>query len=257
MKMIFSKLSTKYILVIAAAAALLLVVSYLASNKLNFFGKASIANGVLTLPASSTVNTGDQFDVPIMVSSPDNSLSGIDIIVGFDKGLLQLVDITPHPDSSTLQNFLPATNNQFDKARVIQEANDSGQIKFGAFSYDARFRGDMGPANPLAVLRFQAKNTGQTQLGFVSSGGATNDSNLVDSEGIDTLGSTNGMTLTVNEGQGGRLGDANGDGAVDSLDFGLVVEYYEQTGPNILGDVNHDGVVDVLDFGLVVEHYDR
>jgi hypothetical protein len=54
-----------------------------------------------------------------------------------------------------------------------------------------------------------------------------------------------------------KIGDANGDGSVDALDFGLIVEQYEQTGPNLQGDVNNDGVVDVLDFGLVVEYYDR
>ncbi len=183
----FSARNIKFGLIIFVALAILLVVFYLANNKINLFGRAGSANGVLSLPSGATVNTGDQFDAPVMVSSPDNTLASVDVVIGFDRGVLQLVDITPRPENSMLQNYLPVSGGQFDKARVIQKANDEGQIRFGAFSYNAQFKGDLGPGNPLAVLKFQAKNAGQTTINYVFSGGATNDSNLVDDEATDTL----------------------------------------------------------------------
>ncbi len=54
-----------------------------------------------------------------------------------------------------------------------------------------------------------------------------------------------------------KIGDANNDGFVDILDYGLIIENYEQSGADILGDLNHDGVVNILDFGIVIEYYER
>ncbi len=54
-----------------------------------------------------------------------------------------------------------------------------------------------------------------------------------------------------------KIGDVNNDGAVNILDYGLVIEFYDQSGSNLPGDANHDGTVNILDFGLVIEFYDR
>lgn len=53
----------------------------------------------------------------------------------------------------------------------------------------------------------------------------------------------------------GRLGDTNGDGAVDFLDLNFVLADYGQSGPALSGDVNNDGVVDFFDLNEVLANY--
>jgi hypothetical protein len=43
------------------------------------------------------------------------------------------------------------------------------------------------------------------------------------------------------------LGDADGDGRVDTVDIGTILRRFGTTGPRLNGDVNGDGVVNILD----------
>ncbi len=51
------------------------------------------------------------------------------------------------------------------------------------------------------------------------------------------------------------VGDINGDGVVNILDFNALLVQWGQTGPNLSADLNHDGVVGILDFTLLMAHW--
>ena len=53
-------------------------------------------------------------------------------------------------------------------------------------------------------------------------------------------------------------GDVNGDGKVDIVDIGIIIDNYAKTPlPNPKADVNHDGVVDIVDIGLTIDNYGK
>jgi hypothetical protein len=52
-----------------------------------------------------------------------------------------------------------------------------------------------------------------------------------------------------------KPGDFNSDGAVNTLDFSLMVAVWNQSSP--LHDLNKDGMVNSLDFSILVQHWTR
>ena len=50
------------------------------------------------------------------------------------------------------------------------------------------------------------------------------------------------------------VGDINGDGKVDVLDFNALLVQWGKTGASLSADLNHDGVVDIFDFNLLISH---
>lgn len=56
---------------------------------------------------------------------------------------------------------------------------------------------------------------------------------------------------------GGIVGDTNGDGKVDILDFNAMMMQWDRTGANLSADLDHDGKVDILDFNLLMIHWSK
>lgn len=51
-------------------------------------------------------------------------------------------------------------------------------------------------------------------------------------------------------------GDVNGDGSVNIVDIGIVVDHYgESVDPYQNGDLNGDGIVNIVDLGIVISNY--
>ena len=53
----------------------------------------------------------------------------------------------------------------------------------------------------------------------------------------------------------GRMGDANGDGAVDFLDLNIVLSDFARSGSALRGDLNRDNAVDFLDLNEVLSFF--
>jgi hypothetical protein len=52
------------------------------------------------------------------------------------------------------------------------------------------------------------------------------------------------------------VGDVNGDGRVNIIDIGIIVDNYRTSPPaNPAADVNGDGIVNIIDIGIVVDNY--
>lgn len=57
---------------------------------------------------------------------------------------------------------------------------------------------------------------------------------------------------------GGKPGDVNGDGSVNILDIGIIIDNYGKLPvTNTSADLNHDGAVNILDIGIVVDNYGK
>jgi hypothetical protein len=56
----------------------------------------------------------------------------------------------------------------------------------------------------------------------------------------------------------GKPGDINGDGYVNILDIGVVIDNYTKLPiTNPAADVNHDGAVNILDIGIIIDNYGK
>jgi hypothetical protein len=55
-----------------------------------------------------------------------------------------------------------------------------------------------------------------------------------------------------------KTGDVNGDGVVNILDIGMIIDNYAKLPiTNPAADLNHDGVVNILDIGIVIDNYGK
>jgi len=68
-----------------------------------------------------------------------------------------------------------------------------------------------------------------------------------------------GPTVTPSPSGGSNLtGDINGDGVVDIIDLGILVDNYGKSPlPNPKADLNGDGKVDIVDFGILIDNYGK
>ncbi len=53
------------------------------------------------------------------------------------------------------------------------------------------------------------------------------------------------------------IGDINGDGVVNILDFNMLLVQWGKTGSSLSADLNHDGVVGILDFNILITHWTK
>ncbi len=56
----------------------------------------------------------------------------------------------------------------------------------------------------------------------------------------------------------GKTGDVDGNGRVDIIDIGIIIDNYAKSPiPNPKADVNRDGKVDIVDIGIVLDNYGK
>ncbi len=78
---------------------------------------------------------------------------------------------------------------------------------------------------------------------------------------LDTGAVEYGGTLpnpTSSPSPGGKTGDVNGDGKVDIIDIGIIIDNYARSPiPNPKADINKDGKVDIIDIGILIDNYGK
>ncbi len=259
----------------------LLVFSKAVKKQQELRPKAGGGNASLSLFSSRTVNINEEFNLPVMLNTDGETVVAVDVVITFNPNHLELTDIIPHPESGSLEIFMPLdSNGNFKTQEVINKANSNGEIAFGTASYRWNtervlngFQGVMGPANPLAVLKFKPKvvNSG-TAVNFSFTSGSTTDSNLVSGDSDILSQVTNSMIeITDTPDQSdckpcpdGSFApeettsfncDTNGN---EEIDYGRwAKQYYDikirgESVPDdeLYGDFNCDGDINGLDYGL-------
>jgi len=199
------------------------------------------AEGVELLFVSNQTSfkQGDEFNVDIYLDSKGMSVTGADLKIKYDANQLLALSITPG-------NFLPVV--------FIPGQITSGQAKIvlGCNPTDPKNGNGI-----LATIKFKVLGQG------------TNTSIYFDSTtAVAALGQTTNVlgtppTFDINiepestPTDGVKIGDVNGDGFVNILDIGVVVNNYGTTGTLgfIPADINNDGAVNILDIGIIINNY--
>lgn len=113
------------------------------------------------------VKQGENFDLGVSFNSA-TPVSNMNMDLFFSNGLLALKNIIPNTTNSNFKTFLPIKNDgTFDGEKVINKANESGIISFGATCFDfntGEFSEQTKPIDSLVTLIFEAKNAGTAEI---------------------------------------------------------------------------------------------
>ncbi|MFN8473141.1 MAG: LysM peptidoglycan-binding domain-containing protein [Anaerolineae bacterium] len=164
------------------------------------------SGATLTLSADKpTANKGDQVKVQVLVNNVKD-LFGADVRLQFDPSRLEVVDANPGVPGTQIEvgKFLDPSNG---KGFVAQNSADNGA---GRISYAVTLLSPAQPAQgsgPLAIITFNAKETGPVNVGFLSTILTTpqNETIPVTSTG---LGQTPGPVAVVPAGAAGATPQA-------------------------------------------------
>lgn len=177
----------------------------LARRVQQFNQRAAVTNASLGLPSTVTANIGETFTIPVTLSTDGYSISSADVIITFDRSILEVVSVRSRSDTNTLKSYLPQTNGEYDNTMVTNRANQTGKIEFGAIAFLSGFstggyNGTLTESNPFAQITFKSlKATAGTPINFVFNGiSNTTDSNLVSAvDNTDILGKVQNSVLSV------------------------------------------------------------
>lgn len=158
-----------------------------------------------TGPATQSVVAGQTITLPLIVQNGGRNIIGVDVVINFTPGTIQLTDIVGGSGSGYLPAFLPRNNNAFDRTSLISGANFNGWLRFGVVNFNTATNKKTGgiPATittpvEIAKLTFKGIRPGTTSISITHTSGETTDSNLV-ADGMlsDQLGTVNKKTIAV------------------------------------------------------------
>jgi hypothetical protein len=217
----------------------------------------------LTTGASQPVPVGNNFSVDIYLDTglgspdgnPPDGADGVDLIINFNRSLVQLNDISPQQGCSynssdyamnCFKTFAPQVlssgqpTGQFDVNQVISDANSSGRIEFGAVAFDFSANDKTPPVNNgnqrIATLTFNATADGTASLNWdVSGNPPTVDTNVAahNSAGDvdDILTRADGLSVNIGSATGCQYYDIIPDGVIDYRDFLEVIRNWSSFTP--------------------------
>lgn len=247
------------------SAVIVISIFFQLTNPLLAAGIASIR-----LPESITAQSGSIIQLPVMVDTGGDPTAGIDVILLFDKNILELTDITVYPENSgnIFKQFLTAQFNNnpqhISETQVISQANIAGKVSFSAIA-DAltSFNGVMGQSNPLATVSFKVLNNTPTTVSFQFTPGSTTDTNIPNLEGTaDLLREVTNLNLnhtapaTYPQPSTPKLGDVDSNGKVDIFDYNLLLTDFGKSG-TLAADLDNDGKVGIFDYNLLLTNFGK
>lgn len=179
----------------------LMVASILVQKRQLLEKKAAVPTATLSFsPTSFTEPPGSSVDTGIIFNPGGQEVVGVDLVINFTQGILELVRVEPTAQTGTnFKTFAPIvseTNCNFNPD--ITRANQTGILEFGAVTFDCQTALTCSPSdpncakpvpnpannivNPLARLQFRVKSgatPGSTgTIRFQHAAGATTDSNV-------------------------------------------------------------------------------
>ncbi len=189
----------------------LVTVSILVQQHQEIRKKAVNYSAALVLAGETQPVVGNNFDVNLILNPGGQSVVAADIILTFDKNLLQVMDIMPNL-TTNLKTFAPVlADGSFDKDTVIAQANQTGMLSFGALGFNWMADSATDPVetivNPLATIVFKALAEGSSKISFCFRStadascqetviqGSTPDTNVVSQAGEDILGTADAIVI--------------------------------------------------------------
>lgn len=160
----------------------------LAQRRQDLGSRALADSAILSFsPTAVTVAPSNTFNASVVLLTGGQAIVGADILVQFDRTKLALQSLTK-PDHAVFKTYAPINSDgNFDTARVISTANNTGIVEFGIIAFDSSGNGNPtgtfnGVISPVTTLTFQvlAGASDTTQITYKYDGvSATTDSNVV------------------------------------------------------------------------------
>ena len=205
-------------------------------------------------PSSLTLSKNSDFTLTVRINPDGKSVTGVELHIDFDKDRLELSSIQPtNSFPSVLLN--PQIINSQGKASVVVAIGVSSPLPIPV-------------TNTSDVVTVKGKSKGMTGVSTIKIGTDSkvaalgSDSNVLGVYGnatitVATPTPTPTKTPTPTP---AKIGDVNGDGCVDIVDIGIVVDFYGEevtaSGVNKKADVNGDGTIDIIDIGIIIDRYE-
>lgn len=178
------------------------------SKRLSSVLQSKTAAGTLSLSfVSSSVNVGDTADLNILLNTGGEDVLGADIFLEYDPNKWSVIEINPNKDTGfkTFVPFVSESDSTFDWQKAVKEES---LIKFGTVIYDLNpdWDGDLssitfnGVASPLATVKLKTKPVRRDtseQISIRAQTGITTDSNILNKDGNDILGTVDQATVKI------------------------------------------------------------
>jgi len=235
-------------------------------------------------PQNSTSGLNSNFTLNIKVNPGSEKVSAAELYLTFDKDKLQITSIesvTAFSAGVAPKTFLkdPVTDNSLGKASVIVGVLPEAPV--GSISDVVIIKGKTKnvPGNTLISITHDSKAAainkipnvnvietyGQASLNITA---PTNTPTPTPTPTVTPTGtptptptgtatSTATPTASPTGSPSAKVGDVNGDGMVNLIDIGIVVDFYDMdVSLKPKADVNGDGSINLIDIGMIVDRYE-
>lgn len=196
-------------------------------------------------PSQSNVTGQTAFQLWVTVGNPVGFVS---TEINFDKNSLKLLNEVNTTTSILKKDILVTT---------MANANSTGKITVVLGLDPANIANPASGTFMLANLNF-GPNTQNQNVSTVLVVNNTNTQVVGMDTSNFTIASAN-SSLIVNSTAVNKPGDVNGDGVVNIVDIGLIIDNYDKNPSlsNQKADLNHDGAINIIDIGIVVDNYGK
>jgi len=235
-------------------------------------------------PQNPTLGLNSNFTLNIKVNPGSEKVSAAELYLTFDKDKLQITSIesvTAFSAGVAPKTFLkdPVTDNSLGKASVIVGVLPEAPV--GSISDVVIIKGKTKnvPGNTLISITHDSKAAainkipnvnvietyGQASLNITA---PTNTPTPTPTPTVTPTGtptptptgtatSTATPTASPTGSPSAKVGDVNGDGMVNLIDIGIVVDFYDMdVSLKPKADVNGDGSINLIDIGMIVDRYE-
>lgn len=229
---------TAYLVGIAVLVGGLAAGVLLVKSPLIFKEKASGQVMLYIDPAIQTKRANDTFTIDVKLDTNGKVITAFDARLAYNLSAIDIVSVQKGAGAVNLDQLLPTNGTD----------TVNGKISFGAFTLD-RTKGINGAAIDLVKITAKLKSTAQPgtyDITFLPE-------SLVYATGeeANALQATTPGKVIVN-----KKGDINGDGTVNIVDVGILIDNYGKSPiPDPRADLNGDGSVNIVDVGILIDNY--
>lgn len=184
----------------------------------------------------TSVKKGDEFVVDIYIDTKGKSVTASDLRVKYNPLLLQVQSITPG-------NFLPVV--------LLPQQLTSG---FARIVLGSDVTNPKNGTGILESVKFKVLGQGTTaNLSFEPSSAVS-----AIGQDVSAIGTLPSLDIKIEgDASAAPTGDVNGDGVVNIIDTGIIIDNYGKPIPDPKADLNLDGSVNIIDIGISNDNYGK
>lgn len=203
--------------------------------------KAAPATSLYISPAQVSVYRGKSTDLSVKMDTSTNLVTGIDIDISFDPTSFEVTSMTKGSGIANLNNEIAAR---------VKIDNVLGKVTYSAFTIDTA-KAVNGSGLEVLKLTVNVKPnaaTGSRNIGFDSTTAVA-----AVQENQNVVINKTPTSINIK-----KYADVSGDGLINMVDIGIIVDNYGSTPPSFAdADINTDNIVNIVDIGIIVDNYGK